>query len=89
MTFGTAFAVYFLFWWLSLFVILPFGAQSQAEVGEVQSGTEPGAPAKLRIWRKLFINTVFSAILFGMYWLITTSLGISLADLPAMMGFGD
>ena len=37
--------LYFVVWWTVLFVVLPIGARSQAEIGEVVSGTEPGAPA--------------------------------------------
>ena len=40
-----AVALYFVVWWISLFGVLPFGARSQIEAGEVTAGTDPGAPA--------------------------------------------
>ena len=42
---GGAIPLYFVVWWITLFAVLPFGAQSQLEAGEVAAGTEPGAPA--------------------------------------------
>jgi hypothetical protein len=38
-------ALYFVIWWTVLFAVLPFGVRSQAEAGDVVSGSEPGAPA--------------------------------------------
>ena len=31
---STAFAIYFVFWWIVLFLTLPFGVRSQHEDGE-------------------------------------------------------
>jgi predicted secreted protein len=31
---STAFAIYFVLWWVVLFAVLPFGVRSQAEDGE-------------------------------------------------------
>lgn len=39
-----AVALYFVIWWTTLFIVLPFGVRSQAETGDVAAGTEPGAP---------------------------------------------
>ena len=33
-TISTAFAIYFVLWWITLFVTLPFGVRSQHEDGE-------------------------------------------------------
>ena len=44
-TISTAFAIYFVFWWIVLFLTLPFGVRSQHEDGEGRlPGTDPGAP---------------------------------------------
>ena len=43
-TISTAFAIYFVLWWLVLFLTLPFGVRSQHEDGEGAPGTDPGAP---------------------------------------------
>ena len=41
---STAFAIYFVIWWVTLFLTLPFGVRSQHEDGEGAPGTDPGAP---------------------------------------------
>lgn len=64
---GTALsiAVYFIVWWLTLFVVMPFGVRTQGEDGEVVPGTPRSAPAAIRIWRLLAINTVIATIVFA------------------------
>lgn len=56
-------AVFFVVWWLSLFIVLPFGVRNQIDAGEITPGTEPGAPVLLRIWPKLVGTTVVAAII--------------------------
>ncbi|GHA10602.1 hypothetical protein GCM10007989_00980 [Devosia pacifica] len=63
MQIGSIIAIYFVVWWLCLFMVLPWGARSQSDAGEVTPGTEPGAPALFRIWRKLLITSVLAALL--------------------------
>lgn len=41
-TISTALAVYFVIWWITLFLTLPFGVRSQHEDGEGADGTDPG-----------------------------------------------
>jgi predicted secreted protein len=62
----TAFAIYFIVWWIVLFAVLPFGVRSQEEAGEIVPGSEPGAPAVPHLWAKLFWTTVMSAVVFGL-----------------------
>jgi predicted secreted protein len=62
---STAFAIYFVLWWVVLFAVLPFGVRSQAENGEEIAGTDPGAPSAARMGRKLLWTTVVSAAIFG------------------------
>ena len=65
-TISTALAVYFVIWWITLFLTLPFGVRSQHEDGEGGAdGTDPGAPVLARMGRKLVWTTVISALLFG------------------------
>jgi len=58
----TYFAIYFIVWWTVLFAVLPFGVRGQHEDGEVTDGTEPGAPVRTYMWRKMLATTVISAI---------------------------
>ena len=60
---GTAF--YFVIWWVLLFAVLPFGVRSQHEAKEVVPGSDPGAPVVPHLGRKLLVNTLISAILWG------------------------
>lgn len=78
---GSAIAVYFIIWWLSLFVVLPFGVRSQHETGTVAEGTDPGAPAVPMIARKLVITTLLAAVFFGIFLLVINS-GLTLDMLP-------
>lgn len=65
-------AVYFIIWWLCLFLVLPFKVRNQVDTGEVFKGSEPGAPALLRLWPKLLITTVLAAILTALaLWALT------------------
>jgi predicted secreted protein len=63
---STAFAIYFVVWWIVLFLTLPFGVRSQHEDGEGAPGTDPGAPIMARMGSKLIWTTVLSAVFFGL-----------------------
>jgi predicted secreted protein len=58
-------AVYFIIWWTLLFTVLPFGVTSQKEAKSVVPGSDPGAPVFHHLGRKLLINTVIAAFLWG------------------------
>ena len=62
MTLFSWIAIYFVLWWLCLFLVLPFGVHNQVDAGEVVQGSEPGAPAILRLWPKLLATTALAAI---------------------------
>ena len=44
-------AVYFFIWWITLFLVLPFGVRTQQEEGSVVPGTPESAPARPRLLR--------------------------------------
>ena len=62
---ATGFAIYFVLWWVTLFVTLPFGVRSQHEDGVGAPGTDPGAPVMTGMKRKLIWTTIISAIIYG------------------------
>ena len=64
-TTSTALAIYFVIWWITLFLTLPFGIRSQHEDGEGVAGTDPGAPVMARMGRKLIWTTILSAVIFA------------------------
>lgn len=77
----TLIAYYLLFWWVTLFAVLSIGLRTQEEEGEVVEGTEASAPAKPKIWRSLLINTVFSGILFLVWYWVTHILGFGIDEI--------
>lgn len=61
-------AIYFILWWLCLFAVLPWGVKGQHEEGSIEPGTEPGAPLRPMLLRKVLATTLLAAILFaGVY----------------------
>ncbi|MBO6815495.1 MAG: DUF1467 family protein [Rhizobiaceae bacterium] len=84
MSFFTGFAVYFIIWWVTLFIVLPHGNSSQAEMGEVVPGTDPGAPIISKLPQKLLINTLVAGLVYGLYWLATSYYGWTFADIPSV-----
>lgn len=82
MTFLTGFAIYFIIWWVTLFVILPIGVRTQAEEQDVTLGTTESAPLKLRMGRKLIWTSIVSAVVFGIYVLLTVVFGLSVDSIP-------
>jgi len=85
MSFLTGFAIYFIIWWVTLFLVLPYGVRSQAEENSRVLGTDPGAPVKSMIGRKLIVNSVLAAVIYAIYWIITGYYGWSLDHLPSIM----
>jgi predicted secreted protein len=63
-TISTWFAIYFVVWWVTLFVTLPFGIRSQHEDGVGAPGTDPGAPIVSRMGPRLLWTTLLSAVIF-------------------------
>jgi predicted secreted protein len=64
-TISTAFAIYFVLWWIVLFLTLPFGVRSQHEDGEGAPGTDPGAPVLARMGSKLIWTTIISVVIYA------------------------
>jgi predicted secreted protein len=62
LTGGGGTALYFVIWWIVLFGVLPFGARSQAEAGEIAAGTEPGAPAAPALREKAIWTTLVASV---------------------------
>lgn len=83
---STSLAIYFVIWWVTLFLTLPFGVRSQQEAGEGVEGTDPGAPVMARMGRKLIWTTVISAIIFGAGMLAYRGGYLSVDRLSDLMG---
>ena len=74
-------AIYFVIWWLCLFVVLPFGANSQHETGDVTLGTDASAPVRLYVLRRIVATSALAAIIFGCVYLYFGVYGKTLEDL--------
>lgn len=68
MSTGSAVAIYFIIWWVTLFAVLPFGIKSQREAGEVSPGSDPGAPAITRFGRVILVNSLVAAVGFAAFY---------------------
>jgi predicted secreted protein len=83
---STAFAIYFVLWWIVLFVTLPFGVRSQHEDRSGAPGTDPGAPIATQMGRKLIWTTIISAVIFGLAMLAYNAGYLSIDRLAKLMG---
>ncbi|MCA1453281.1 DUF1467 family protein [Bradyrhizobium sp. BRP22] len=83
---STAFAIYFVLWWIVLFLTLPFGVRSQHEEGGGAEGTDPGAPIMARMGRKLIWTTLISAVIFGVAMWAYSAGYLSIERLSKLMG---
>ena len=85
-TISTAFAIYFVIWWIALFLTLPFGVRSQHEEGEGAPGTDPGAPVATQMRAKLIWTTVISTVFFAVAWLAYDAGYLNVERLSRLMG---
>ncbi len=85
-TISTGFAIYFVLWWVTLFLTLPFGVRSQHETGEGAPGTDPGAPIASRMGRKLIWTTLISAVIFAIAMVAYNAGYLSIERLSKLMG---
>lgn len=78
----SAFVVWLIIWWLTLFIILPIGIRGQAEEGDIVEGSEPGAPHTLNMKKKFIQTTVVGTIIWALTCLLIMS-GIISWDMMA------
>jgi predicted secreted protein len=90
-TISTAFAIYFVMWWIVLFLTLPFGVRSQHEDSEggsqMTAGTDPGAPVLPLMARKLIWTTILSAAIFAIAMLAYHAGYLNIERLYRLLGF--
>ena len=65
MSLFSAFVVYLLIWWITLFGVLPFGVRGQSEDGEIVRGSEPGAPIESGMKSKVILTTIIATLIWG------------------------
>ncbi len=70
-TFGLA--IYGMIWFLSLFIILPFGVVTQEEEGDIEPGSPKSAPHQPNILKKMGFTTLLATVLYGfVFWVLTS-----------------
>ena len=70
MKFGSALAIYALFFVMSFFLVIPFGVRTDEEAGvESLPGHAESAPHRFSFGRTVLRATVLSAVLFGLFYL--------------------
>lgn len=69
MAIGSILAIYTLFWWLTLFLVLPFRLKRKDGVADSYvRGQADSAPAQFSVWRTIFWTTLVSSIAFALYY---------------------
>jgi predicted secreted protein len=87
MSITSAFAIYFVLWWLVLFAVLPWGVRTQEEGGEVVPGSNPSSPQRPMLGRKLIATTLISAAIFVALYGVIVYGGLTLDDIPLLPDF--
>jgi predicted secreted protein len=85
--FGSLVAIYFVVWWVILFAVLPFGARTQDDAGEVTLGTPASAPVRPMLIRKALATTIAAAVLVGGFWAAIDFFGIDMESLARLVDF--
>jgi predicted secreted protein len=81
----SAFAIYFIIWWVCLFAVLSFGLKTQGETGAVVPGTPASAPQGAHMLRVVLVNTLIATLLFGVFYYVFAVRGWNFDDLPRMI----
>lgn len=63
----TGLAIYFIIWWLTLFMVLPWGVKPP---DNPEPGMATSAPEKPRLLIKFGVNTLLSGAVFGLLWIL-------------------
>lgn len=75
------------FWFISLYMVLPFFVQSQEEAGEVEPGTPAGAPSESMMKKKLLWATIVAVIAWSIVGAILEMDLITLDHIRALTGY--
>ncbi|MDE1159003.1 MAG: DUF1467 family protein [Neorhizobium sp.] len=78
-------AIYFIIWWTVLFIVLPLGHRSQQDEGDVALGTVESAPERFHLFRVVVLTTIISLVIHAGYYLLSTWMGVGVADLPNIL----
>lgn len=82
MSFFSTFAIYFIIWWLTLFLVLPIGLRTQAEDDSVVPGSVESAPSRFRAGRVVLMTSVLAAIIHLAWYVVSVRWGYGLDAIP-------
>lgn len=68
MRYTSIIAIYILFWWGCLFLVLPFRLRSSMAPEDHVPGQAESAPPRFSVGRTILWTTIVSAIAFGLYY---------------------
>lgn len=88
MSITSGFVLFAIFWFLSLYTILPLFVRSQDEVGEVEPGTPASAPDEPLMKKKLIWTTVAATVLWIIAFIVIDFRLITVDDIARLTGQG-
>lgn len=62
-----AFFIFLLIWWVMLFTVLPLGVERNDDGA---NGNDIGAPKFANLKKKLILNTIISAVILAVIWIL-------------------
>lgn len=75
-------AIFLIIWWVMLFVALPIGLRTQDDENNVVLGTPASAPGTPHMLRTVVRTTLWTMIVFGIFYVTTRVFGFSFDDIP-------
>lgn len=81
----SVFAIYFVVWWVTLFAMLPIGVRAHDSTDHAVRATRGSAPDHPRMGLKVVLTTIVAAILVGLFYFVTGTLGLSVDDIPRIV----
>jgi predicted secreted protein len=74
--------IFFVVWWIVLFAVLPWGVKSQHEAASFEPGTDPGAPQRPLLMRKLIATTLIAGLFVAIAYVVWESGAIPFDRIP-------
>ena len=67
-----ALVTYFVIWWLTLLMVLPWGV-TRVNPNDLMPGEDHGSPQKPRLLIKFAVNTALAGLVFGIVYMVIVS----------------
>ena len=61
----SAIVLFAVIWFLTLFVVLPLGLQTQGDLGKVEPGTHAGSPENPQMKKRFLVTTAVALLLWA------------------------